>query len=68
MESKGNVLALVRASFIVQGTSFNAWCKANHIVRRSAEQALLGDNKSSNARELAEFILKAAGLMDKKAV
>lgn len=56
------LLARVRAEFVIRGTSFNAWCKANGIVRRTAEQALVGDNKSENARTLVRGILSTLEL------
>jgi hypothetical protein len=55
------LLAWVRAAFILKGTSFSAWCKANNVVRRTAEQSLLGDIKSENGRALVERILADAG-------
>lgn len=53
------LLVYVRVEFILQGSSFNAWCKANGVVRRTAEQSLSGDICSENAKRLVETILKA---------
>ncbi|MDP2733409.1 MAG: hypothetical protein Q8O63_09930 [Hoeflea sp.] len=52
------LLLMVRAAMIVKGTSFNAWCKSRGIVRRTAEQALTGENQSENARNLVRRIVK----------
>lgn len=57
-------LRATRAAFVAQGTSLNAWCKGNGVVRRTAEQALTGENPSVNAKALAERIIAAAGLMN----
>lgn len=53
------LLVYVRVELILQGSSFNAWCKANGVVRRTAEQSLSGDIRSENAKRLVETILKA---------
>jgi hypothetical protein len=57
-----DLLLKVRASMVVKGTSFNAWCKEQGIVRRTAEQALTGDNQSENARFLVHRIVAEAQL------
>ncbi|MEP2707835.1 MAG: hypothetical protein ABJQ71_19325 [Roseibium sp.] len=57
------LLRAVRAGFVLQGTSLNAWCRANGVVRRTAEQSLSGENKSTNAVALVARIRLAAGLM-----
>lgn len=59
--SKG-LLLKVRAGFVTQGTSLNAWCKEQGVVRRTAEQALTGENRSVNAAVLASRIKTAAGI------
>lgn len=53
------LLVRVRAEFILQGSSFNAWCKANGVVRRTAEQSLSGEIQSDNAKRLVQAILAA---------
>lgn len=55
------LLRKVRAAFVAQGTSLNAWCMKNEVVRRTAEQALTGENRSRNAATLARRIITAAG-------
>lgn len=56
------LLVRVRAAFILQGTSFNAWCNANGVVRRTAEQSLNGEIQSGNAKRLVRKILTAVEL------
>ncbi len=53
------LLVRVRAEFILQGSSFNAWCNANGVVRRTAEQSLSGEIQSDNAKRLVQTILTA---------
>lgn len=53
------LLVRVRADFILQGSSFSAWCKANGVVRRTAEQSLSGEIQSDNAKRLVQTILQA---------
>lgn len=53
-------LNVVRAAFVLNGTSLAAWCRENGVVRRTAEQAINGSNRSDNARLLAERIHRAA--------
>lgn len=53
------LLVHIRAAFVLQGTSFNAWCKANGVVRRTAEQSLSGEIQSDNAKRLIRVILQA---------
>jgi hypothetical protein len=63
LKTTNDLLRNVRAGFVLQGTSLNAWCSANGIVRRTAEQSLTGENKSNNAAALATRIRLAAGLI-----
>ena len=56
------LLLIVRAGFVSQGTSLNAWCREHGVVRRTAEQALTGENRSENAIALAAQIKVAAGI------
>ena len=58
------LLIRVRAAFVLQGLSFNAWCKANGIVRRTAEQSLIGDIHSDNAKALVSKIVRDAKLFE----
>ncbi len=52
----------VRAAFVMKGISFNLWCKEKGIIRRTAEQALLGINNSRNARSLVQRIVIECGI------
>lgn len=56
------LLVRVRAAFLMRGTTFNSWCKGNGVVRRTAEQSLVGDIQSANAQNLVTVITRAAGL------
>jgi hypothetical protein len=58
------LLVRVRAALVLKGTSFNAWCRANSIVRRTAEQALTGQTQSANAQTIINRILRDASLSD----
>lgn len=63
VESNVRKLAQIRAAFVMRGTSFNAWCRENKIVRRTAEQAINGENRSENAQKLAQRIIDEAGIV-----
>ena len=52
----------VRAAFILQGTTLNAWCLSNGIMRQNAQQALTGSWNGPKGRELREKMLKAANM------
>ena len=58
------MLRLVRAAFVEKGTSLNAWCRENGVVRRTAEQSLAGEIKSANAKKLISRIVDAAEKVD----
>ena len=51
----------VRAGFVAQGTSLNAWCRANGVTRQSADKALNGAWTGPGAEALVGRILQAAG-------
>jgi hypothetical protein len=52
----------VRAGFVAQQSSLNAWCLANGIMRQNAKQALTGAWDGPKARELRERLIKASGI------
>jgi hypothetical protein len=52
----------VRAGFIVQGTSLNAWCQKNSITRQYADLVLLKKRDGDKARELRRRIVEAANI------
>ena len=58
------LLVQVRAAFVLRGTSFNAWCKANSVVRRTAEQSLIGHIRSDRAQQLLQRIVRDVNLSD----
>lgn len=51
---------LVRAGFIAQGTSFQAWCTREGVTRQNAHKALMHQWKGQKASELVARILEAA--------
>ena len=51
---------LVRAGFIAQGTSFQAWCVQESVTRQNADKALMNQWKGQKASELVARILEAA--------
>jgi hypothetical protein len=61
-EPSKELLIQVRAALVLQGTSFSAWCKANNVVRRTAEQSLTGYIQSDNARSLVRRIVVEANI------
>jgi hypothetical protein len=54
------MLNKVRANFIIKGTSFNAFCEANNINRRNAEQAILGTWRGKKGKALRSQIIQAS--------
>jgi hypothetical protein len=50
----------VRAGFINQGTSLNAWCIAKGINRQTAEKALKGISTSRQSLSLTDTLVDAA--------
>ncbi len=50
----------VRARFVAQGTTLNAWCQVNGVARQTAENALKGLRNSERSRELARRIIAAS--------
>ncbi len=53
---------IVRAGFVAQGTTLNAWCTAHGINRQTACRALTGERGGRRSRELRDRLLLAAGL------
>lgn len=58
---------MVRAGFILDGTTLNQWCKENGVHRSYAERALDGDVDGPKANELAWRLYVAAGLTERYA-
>lgn len=50
----------IRGALVVQGTSFDAWCRREGITRQNADKALLGQWNGPTATALVERILAAA--------
>lgn len=51
---------LVRAGFIAQGTSLQAWCNQEGVTRQNADKALKEQWKGPKASLLVSRILQAA--------
>jgi lambda repressor-like predicted transcriptional regulator len=51
---------LIRAGFVAQGTSLQAWCKQEGVKRQNAEKALKQTWKGPKAADLVTRILEAA--------
>ena len=51
---------LVRAGFIAQGSSFQAWCVREGVTRQNAGKALMNQWKGPKASALVARILEAA--------
>ena len=51
---------LVRAAFIAQGTSFQAWCIQEGVTRQNADKALMNQWQGPKASTLIARILQAA--------
>lgn len=50
-----------RAAFVGQGTTLNAWCRANAIHLQNVRSAFLGDWQGDGADKLIKRVLTAAG-------
>ena len=53
---------IVRAGFVAQGTTLNAWCTAQGVNRQTAARALSGERNGRRSRELRDRLVAAAGL------
>jgi hypothetical protein len=53
---------LIKAGFIMQGTSLHAWCIANGVKPQNASKALLGQWTGPKAADLVQRILVASGV------
>ncbi|MDZ4392965.1 MAG: hypothetical protein U1B82_08350 [Cypionkella sp.] len=62
MTRENQRLAMIRAGFIGQGTSFLAWCVANGVDYHNARKAVLGKWKGPKAATLIVRLLAAAGV------
>lgn len=59
--SENNVLAAVRAGFILRGTTFKAWCRMHRIDPGYAHHVASGRTNGPKARLLRERLLDASG-------
>ena len=60
------LIRLVRAGFIIKGTSLQAWCEENNKNAGNARHALFGSWDGNKAKRLRAEIIKASGLADQK--
>lgn len=51
----------VRANFVAQGTTLNAWCEANGTRIQNVRDAFFGNWKGPKARALVDRVNEAAG-------
>lgn len=54
--------ASVKAGFVAQHTSLNAWCKKHGIHRQNAREALLGIWSGKSGKELRARLIEASGI------
>lgn len=54
----------VRAGFITQDTSLQAWCRENDVIRQNAMSCLVGLWNGPKALELRAKLIKAANIPD----
>lgn len=54
----------VRAAFLCQGTSFDAWCRQNGVHPQNAHKAMTGRWSGPKAAQLVDRILSASGVRD----
>lgn len=55
---------LIKAGFVMQGTSLHAWCIANGVKPQNANKALKGQWKGPKATLLVQRIIEASGVSD----
>ena len=53
-------LRMVRAGFVMQGTTMNIFCLSNGIDRRNAHKALVGKWNGIKGRKLRNWLIDAA--------
>lgn len=54
----------VRAAFVSQGTTLNAWCKANGSHIQNVRDAFFGKWKGERAAEMVARIVVASGVTE----
>jgi len=50
----------VRAGFVLNGTSLNAWCRANGVAHQNARSALMGEWTGPKAAEMVHRLVAAS--------
>lgn len=54
------ILSQVRAGFVLQGTSLQAWCREQGLLRQNVRKCLLGEWNGPKAKQLRKKIIEAA--------
>ena len=57
-----DLLAAIRAGFVVQKTSMSEWCRDHDVIVQNARMAILGGWCGPKAQQLVEKLKKAAGV------
>lgn len=55
-----NLLLRVRTGFVAQGSSLNAWCRANGIHIQNARMTLLGNWNGPKGKELRGRLIETS--------
>lgn len=61
-QTEGDLYQAVRAAFMLKGTSLAQWCKENNVLLETARQTLAGLRRNSEAIELRQRLMRAAGV------
>lgn len=64
MGSESSSVAVVKAGFILRGTSLCAWCRSHGIDTGYASKALTGKQAGPKARELKARLMQASQAVD----
>jgi hypothetical protein len=63
MEARKALYTEVRAAFVGQGTTLNAWCLANGTRIQNVRAAFFGEWSGPKAEELRARVISAAGVL-----
>ena len=61
MQSPPSLLCLVKTGFILNGTTFKAWCRENDVDPGYAHHVVNGKTNGPKAKRLRDRIAQAAG-------
>ena len=54
----------VRAAFVAQGTSFQAWCQMNGLQPQNVQKAMTGQWVGKRASEIVTLVLSETGVSE----